>query len=139
MKRSWVVRRQSRALNICRVLASKARRRKSYDEQKGSRVYFVSCDRSNACPVRARHAGRGMEQSARRDAPVPRFLARTSQGLDGITQQSNLVSSKKYLDKHDDLEKFLKRHPAVKREILDHPRRAFDRSYRDDHPSWARR
>lgn len=31
----------------------------------------------------------------------------------------NLVSSKRYLDKHDDLEKFLKRHPSVKREILD--------------------
>ena len=56
-----------------------------------------------------------------------------------LRNNPNLVSSKKYLDKHDDLEKFLKRHPAVKREILDHPRRAFGRSYRDDHPSWARR
>jgi hypothetical protein len=50
-----------------------------------------------------------------------------------------LVNSKKYLDKHDDLEKFLKRHPSVKREILDHPRRAFGHYYRDDRPSWARR
>ncbi|MET0584730.1 MAG: hypothetical protein ABW099_07600, partial [Candidatus Binatia bacterium] len=40
-----------------------------------------------------------------------------------LRNNPNLVTSKKYLDKHDDLERFLKRHPAVKREILDHPRR----------------
>jgi hypothetical protein len=43
------------------------------------------------------------------------------------------------LDKHDDLEKFLKRHPAVKREILDRPHRAFGRYYQDDRPGWAYR
>jgi len=51
----------------------------------------------------------------------------------------NLVSSKRYLDKHDDLEKFLKRHPSVKREIIEHPSRVFGRYYRDDHPYWAHR
>ena len=51
----------------------------------------------------------------------------------------NLVSSKRYLDKHDDLEKFLKRHPSVKREILEHPSRVFGRYYRDDRPYWAHR
>jgi len=39
----------------------------------------------------------------------------------------NLVSNRKYLAKHDDLEKFFKRHPAVKNEILRHPRRVFSR------------
>jgi hypothetical protein len=56
-----------------------------------------------------------------------------------LRNNPNLVTSKRYLDKHDDLEKFLKRHPAVKREILDHPRRAFGRYYYDDRPSWAHR
>jgi hypothetical protein len=56
-----------------------------------------------------------------------------------LRNNPNLVTSKKYLDKHDDLERFLKRHPAVKREILDHPRRAFGRYYYDDRPSWAHR
>jgi len=36
------------------------------------------------------------------------------------------------LDKHDDLEKFLKRHPEVKNEILRHPNRVFGRYYRDE-------
>jgi hypothetical protein len=56
-----------------------------------------------------------------------------------LRNNPNLVTSKKYLDKHDDLERFLKRHPAVKREILDHPRRTFGRYYYDDRPSWAHR
>ena len=56
-----------------------------------------------------------------------------------LRNNSNLVNSKKYLDKHDDLEKFLKRHPAVKREILDRPHRAFGRYYQDDRPGWAHR
>jgi len=43
------------------------------------------------------------------------------------------------LDKHDDLEKFLKRHPSVKREILEHPSRVFGSYYRNDHPYWAHR
>ena len=38
-----------------------------------------------------------------------------------LRNNPNLVNSKKYLDKHDDLEKFFKRHPAVKREIVDRP------------------
>jgi hypothetical protein len=56
-----------------------------------------------------------------------------------LRNNPNLVTSKKYLDKHDDLEKFLKRHPAVKREIVDHPHRAFSHYYYDDRPSWAHR
>jgi len=39
----------------------------------------------------------------------------------------NLVNNRKYLEKHDDLEKFLKRYPAVKNELLRHPRRVFSR------------
>lgn len=56
-----------------------------------------------------------------------------------LRNNPNLVNSKKYLNKHDDLEKFLKRHPAVKREIVDHPRRAFGRYYQDDRRGWAYR
>ena len=33
-----------------------------------------------------------------------------------LRNNPNLVNNKKYLDKHDDLEKFLKRHPSVKSE-----------------------
>ena len=50
-----------------------------------------------------------------------------------------LVTSKRYLDKHDDLEKFLKRHPEVKREIVNHPRRVFGNYYREDHARWRHR
>ena len=56
-----------------------------------------------------------------------------------LRDNPNLVSSKRYLDKHDDLEKFLKRHPSVKREILERPSRVFGRYYRDDRPYWAHR
>ena len=41
----------------------------------------------------------------------------------------HLVNNKKYLDKHDDLDKFLKRHPAVRNEIIHHPSRVFGRNY----------
>ncbi len=56
-----------------------------------------------------------------------------------LRNNPRLANNKKYLDKHNDLEKFLKRHPAVKREILDHPSRAFGAYYRADGPAWSRR
>ena len=49
-----------------------------------------------------------------------------------LRNNPKLVNSKKYLDKHDDLEKFFKRHPAVKNEILHHPSRVFGSYYRDE-------
>ncbi len=36
-----------------------------------------------------------------------------------------LAGSRRYLDKHEDLEKFLKRHPAVQNEVINHPRNVF--------------
>ena len=56
-----------------------------------------------------------------------------------LRQNPRLVNSKKYLDKHDDLETFLKRHPGVKREILNHPGRVFGQYYRADHARWRHR
>ena len=53
-----------------------------------------------------------------------------------LRNNPNLVSSKKYLDKHDDLEKFLKRHPRVKQEIVTHPSRVFGAYYRENHARW---
>ena len=51
----------------------------------------------------------------------------------------NLVNNKRYLDKHDELAKFLKRHPDVKRELVDHPRRIFGNYYRADQARWNSR
>jgi mRNA-degrading endonuclease HigB of HigAB toxin-antitoxin module len=42
----------------------------------------------------------------------------------------NLVNNKRYLDKHDDLAKFMKRHPEAKRELVNHPSRVFGNYYR---------
>lgn len=42
----------------------------------------------------------------------------------------NLVNNKRYLDKHDDLAKFLKHHPDVKRALVNHPSRVFGDYYR---------
>ncbi len=48
----------------------------------------------------------------------------------------NLVNNKKYLDKHDELAKFLKHHPDVKRELVNHPSRIFGNYYRADQGRW---
>jgi len=48
----------------------------------------------------------------------------------------NLVNNKKYLDKHEDLAKFFKRHPDVKRELVNHPSRIFGNYYRADQARW---
>ena len=47
-----------------------------------------------------------------------------------LRSDPKLVNSKRYLDKHDDLESFLKRHPRVKQEIVNHPSRVFGNYYR---------
>jgi hypothetical protein len=49
-----------------------------------------------------------------------------------LRNNPQLVNNKKYSSKHDDLEKFLKRYPAVRHEISEHPRRIFGRYYRDE-------
>lgn len=36
-----------------------------------------------------------------------------------------LAGNRKYLDKHEDLKKFFKRHPAVQHEVINHPRNVF--------------
>jgi hypothetical protein len=36
-----------------------------------------------------------------------------------------LAGNKKYLDKHEDLKKFFKQHPAVQNEVINHPRNVF--------------
>ncbi|MBM4260309.1 MAG: hypothetical protein FJ145_02600 [Deltaproteobacteria bacterium] len=36
-----------------------------------------------------------------------------------------LAGNRKYLDKHEDLKKFLRRHPAVQHEVINHPRNVF--------------
>ena len=47
-----------------------------------------------------------------------------------------LVNNKKYLDKHDELAKFLQLHPDVKRELVNHPSRIFGNYYRGDQGYW---
>lgn len=56
-----------------------------------------------------------------------------------LRNNPSLVNSKKYLDKHDDLETFLKRRPDVRREIVNHPNRVFGQYYREDHARWRHR
>jgi hypothetical protein len=36
-----------------------------------------------------------------------------------------LAGNKKYLDKHENLKKFFKQHPAVQHEVINHPRNIF--------------
>ena len=36
-----------------------------------------------------------------------------------------LAGNKKYLDKHEDLKKYFKQHPAVQNEVINHPRNVF--------------
>lgn len=54
-----------------------------------------------------------------------------------LRSNPKLVNSKNYLAKHDDLEIFLKRHPAVKRELVNHPGRIFSNYYRSDQAHWS--
>src|SRR5581483_8699459 len=82
---------------------------------------------------------RRLEQPARRDETVSRFLQDHPRVSADLRSNPNLVNNKKYLDKHDDLDRFLKRHPAVKREIVERPHRVFGNYYRDVPPGWARR
>ena len=41
-----------------------------------------------------------------------------------------LAGNKKYLDKHEDLKKFFKQHPAVQHEVINHPRNVFATRHR---------
>jgi hypothetical protein len=43
-----------------------------------------------------------------------------------------LAYNRRFLDKHDDLERFFQRYPAVQREVAENPGRVFGRYYRDD-------
>jgi hypothetical protein len=56
-----------------------------------------------------------------------------------LRSNPNLVNNKKYLDKHDELDRFLRRHPSVKREVIERPHRVFGNYYRDVPSGWARR
>lgn len=53
-----------------------------------------------------------------------------------LRKSPSLANSKKYLRKHDDLEKFFTRHPSVQREVVNHPQRVFGKYYREDHARW---
>jgi hypothetical protein len=61
------------------------------------------------------------------------FLQAHPKITNDLRSNPKLVNSKKYLDKHDDLESFLKRHPRVKQEIVNHPARVFGNYYREDY------
>jgi hypothetical protein len=54
-----------------------------------------------------------------------------------LRSNPKLVNNKNYLAKHDDLEKFFKRHPAVKRELVNHPSRVFGNYNRADQAHWS--
>lgn len=41
-----------------------------------------------------------------------------------------LAGNRKYLDKHEDLKKYFKQHPAVQNEVINHPRNVFVSSRR---------
>ena len=65
------------------------------------------------------------------------FLADHPKVSTELRANPNLVNSKKYLAKHEELEKFLKRHPAVRAEIVNHPRRVFGSYYRAGQARWS--
>ena len=57
-----------------------------------------------------------------------------------LQNNPQLVYNKKYLSKHYDLERFLKRHPLVRQEISQNPGRVFgsyDRRYGDNSFPWG--
>jgi hypothetical protein len=58
------------------------------------------------------------------------FLHSRPKVANELRSNSTLVNSKRYLDSHDDLAKFLKRYPRVKLEIVNHPSRVFGSYYR---------
>ena len=58
------------------------------------------------------------------------FLADHPKVSTELQANPNLAGSKKYLDKHDDLKKFFKQHPAVQHEVFNHPRNVFTNSRR---------
>jgi hypothetical protein len=53
------------------------------------------------------------------------FLADHPRVSTELQANPNLAGNKKYLDKHDDLKKFFKQHPAVQHEVINHPRNVF--------------
>ena len=49
-----------------------------------------------------------------------------------------LVNNRRYLERRDDLARFLRRYPEVRREIIYNPHRVLNPSYRVDHRDWRR-
>jgi hypothetical protein len=47
-----------------------------------------------------------------------------------------LVNDRRYIARRDDLARFLRRYPAVRREIVHNPHRVFGPSYRVNQPDW---
>jgi len=58
-----------------------------------------------------------------------------------LRNNPNLVYNRRYLERHDELDRFLSRHPAVRREVADNPGRAFGRYYtsNDYYARWPHR
>jgi hypothetical protein len=67
------------------------------------------------------------------------FLRDHPKATTELRSNPKLVNSRLYLDKHDELEKFLKRYPRVKQEIINHPSRVFGAYYREDQVPWQHR
>lgn len=48
-----------------------------------------------------------------------------------------LVYDRRYLERRDELARFLRRYPAVRREIVQNPRAVLGPTYRVSHPRWG--
>jgi glycerol-3-phosphate O-acyltransferase len=53
------------------------------------------------------------------------FLSQRPKVSTELQANPALAGNRKYLDKHDDLKKFFKQHPAVQHEVINHPRNVF--------------
>ena len=65
------------------------------------------------------------------------FLQDHARVSSDLRANPRLVVNRRYLDRHEELDDFLRGHPVVRREILDNPDRVFGRYYlADERDRW---
>lgn len=79
----------------------------------------------------------GYDQMRDEVAQFHAFMVKHPSVSTDLQANPELVNSRKYLDKHEDVKKFFKQHPAVQQEIAQHPRRVFQRYYIDDRHEYS--
>ncbi|MDP2604864.1 MAG: hypothetical protein Q8S00_20120 [Deltaproteobacteria bacterium] len=93
----------------------------------------------SGCAAQAWDGGGGREPIRHEIRRFHTFLQDHPRVSADLRVNPRLVGNRRYLDRHEELDDFLRRHPAVRREMLDHPDRVFGRYYlADDYGPWHR-